>query len=117
VVFAEGVYPVEELWLRCPCSRNLAKVVQEAAEVASPRGYNGYTHRGLWIIRPSGVDRRAHGAGDPGPDRTDTFTCKCRSQRTRRPTVHTMSGRRLAQLWDENIGDPSRVVRVTIEYR
>lgn len=108
---------MEVLWLRCPCSRNLAKVVQEAAEVASPRGYNGYTHRGLRIINLPGVDSRTHGAYNPSPDRTDTFMCKCRSPRTRRPTVHTLSGRRVAQLWDENVGDLSRVVRVTIEYR
>lgn len=69
---------MEELWLRCRCSRNLAKVVQEAAEVASPRGYNGYTHCGLRVISLFGVDSPAHGTGDPGRDRTDTFTCKCK---------------------------------------
>ncbi len=108
---------MEELWLRCPCTRNLAKVVQEPGEVAIQRGYNGFTHRGLWITARPGVEYRVHGLDDPGPDRTDTFTCRCRSQRTSKPTVHTLSGRRVAQLWDENADDPRKVVRVTIEYR
>jgi hypothetical protein len=109
---------VKELWLRCGvCRRNLAKVVQDPAEVVSPRGYNGYTYRGLHISARQGVEYRVHGYADPTPDRTDTFTCRCRSPRTGRRTVHTLSGRRVAQLWDENIGDPRRVVPVSIEYR
>jgi hypothetical protein len=108
------------LRLRCPCGRNLADVVQDPREAANPRGYNGYTYRGLMISPRPGVEgqHRAHGVDDPSPDRTDTFTCpQCRSPRTGGPTVHTLSGRLIAQLWDANVNHTSGVVRVTIEYR
>ncbi len=102
--------------LCCPCGRNLADVVQKAGEVASPRGYNGYTHRGLWITARPGVEYRVYGIDDPSPDRTDTYTCRCRSPRTGKPTVHALTGRVVARLWDANVADPRRVVHVTITY-
>jgi hypothetical protein len=107
---------VKILRLRCPCGRNLADVAQEPGEVVSPRGYNGYTHRGLRIVARPGVEYRVHGFDDPSPDRTDTYTCRCRSTRTGKPTVHALTGRLVARLWDANAADPKRVVQVTLTY-
>jgi hypothetical protein len=107
---------VRVLRLRCPCGRNLADVVQVAGEVVSPRGYNGYTYRGLQITARPEVEYRVYGYDDPSPDRTDTYTCRCRSPRTSKRTVHTLTGRVVARLWDANAADPRRVVHVTITY-
>lgn len=99
---------MKELWLRCPCGRNLAKVTQDPAEITLPRGYNGYTHRGLVITARPNVEYRVHGADDPSPDRTDTFTCRCRT-RNGQPRVHSLTGRRVARMWDANAAQAGRV--------
>jgi hypothetical protein len=105
---------MKELWLKCRCGRNLAKVTQDAAEIAAPRGYNGYTHRGLRITARPGVEYRVHGADNPSPDRTDTYTCLCITHTGQR-RVHSLTGRLVARLWDDNAARAGRV-DVTLEY-
>jgi hypothetical protein len=99
---------VKTLRLRCPCGRNIADITQQPGEVASPRGYNGFTYAGLSVTpRAEPPDPayhlRVYHHAETGPDITWARRCLCGHDLT-------FTGRRVADLWQANADNPALVV-------